>query len=509
MSFNPDQVPTSKPDLFYILAALNFDGQETQVSEESLATSDFELVSKILSWFVRILDDESELGPPGDTSSQEEEIQFLIEVGRFFIEELGIKLNLIALYEADINSVPELLKIAQPIYEAAEIAVSAKLAGDDGKISSRLEESSKQVEIARKQLINDLLFLNSISQSREQGAGVETREKNNQDHKVGVEDDAKVEKDYEPGRGGGSKSNSSIALQMQAPPDDVDDGDEADQLTRKLAALASDLELLLSQEERLARERLGLMDRNYDLDQIRQVLSDSFEDILSKTKELNSVNKGLELDLLRLDERLQSKESEIEESKQRLSELLVESPSYYKEHERLRAIYEEIYDGWVARYRCFTYLKWSVYSSESKPDAERSSARQGLLDGTAKPRDELKRRDQLELAEDAGRPPAPRELSATVGPARLLESLAGASNPRSASDSGAASATATGGAGLTRAATEELEAGSAAGRRSRYEGDKSGLELEVLLNEFVAESELAGAGSSGLDNEELDGEIDP
>lgn len=493
----------SEPELFYILAMLNFDGQQTIVDVESFASPNFRLVSKILAWFARIIRDDNLIQPPDDTSSQEEEIQFLIGVGRFFIQELGVQLNLPALYEANANSCPELLKIAQPIFEASKLFASGRLVGDDEKISSLLEESSRQVERTRKQLINDLLFLNPISQTNKLSGTVSSEGNDEKDGaEMALRDTATALKDREPSNGSSSSNNTNLISVQKRSPSHHDD-----QLTLRLATLASDLELLLGEEERLARERLGVMDRGYDLDQIQQVLSDSFQDILAKTKELRDLNKGLELDLLRLDERVQLKEMEIEESKQRLNELLVESPSYHREYERLKSIYEDIYDGYVARYRCFSYLKWSLYSSKCDPDIDhlisKAESNTTLPGYTSEVDDRIERqitaRDQLEPD------PAARVLPETVGPARLLESLAGASNPRSTSLSGTVSAGAAATTGRTRAAVDEPEAAGASGRLARYAGDdRAGLELAGLLNEFVADSEFPGFGGN-----DPDGEIEP
>lgn len=456
-----------KPDLFYILAELNFDGQQTLVDASSFEVPNFSLVCRLLNWFVRLLDDESleeSLHEPiGNYLNQEDEIQFLTRIGHFFAKKLDIHLDLIALYNADESCFSELMKVAKPIYEAAKLLASEPPDGDE-RIESLLSRSRKLAEEARLELMNDLEFLESSSQ---------------------------VEK---------VKDKSKLTDQEQT------------SLPIRIAATAADLESLLVEEDKFACERLRVMDRELDMAQIERLLGDSFQDIVDKTKELAELNEGLEKDLTRLDERLESKELEIEETRQSLNELLVESPEYYNEYERLKVEYETSYDEYVSRHRCFSYLKWFIYSSP-KSYLGRGTSELSKADGHTERVDWSSARsvpNQLELEPvltAAGDPADARAPAETVGPARLLESLfEGTSKPRSASllSGSAEAAIATGGAASEGRALGTGSAEATGSRRARLDGDKTDLELEGLLNEFVADSELL-MGTSEDDEIDLGG----
>lgn len=448
-------------ELCQILASLNYDGQQTLVSPELFFKPNFILVSDILRWFARIIDDTysvKELGDDLNEVSEANIISFLVDIGRLIMYNLGIRVNLVSLYRADLTSCAELLKVAKPIYKAAMIVV-AEGKSKSSNIENKLEEI---LQSGQEKMDKTLSYINENS----------------------LKD-----------------------------------------LSLKLVQSANDLESLLNEEENFNLERTKVIDRSLELPEIERILKDAHEGIVIKTNELAKTNEELEKDLTRLDEKLRAKEFEFEEMKEKLNDLLIQSPTYMEEYEKLNEDYESAYEKYVSKYRNLQYLKSCVYSnsessSSSGEDEEEEDADYDHQLELAKPVGSTgslalsslagpDRGPTLGSEEEFGRAAAGGAADIT-GPARLLESLLdGGSNPRSASltvealgggvdvdllgAEGTGRSLETGGAGGT--------GGAGAGLRTyvgRADGaTMSGLELEGLLNEFVEDESRAGADSGG------------
>lgn len=431
-------------ELCRVLAALNYDGQQTIVSPESFSKPNFNLVCDILAWMAAIVQDDQDYYRPladGGSSTrmteqpETERINYLVQMGKLFRRKLAVELNLVNLYRADNLSCRELGKVANFIYRAAKLAVQTS----PQATSSILEKSRLERAATIEQLT-------SLLREADQGG------------------------------------------------------------TGQLDNLASLSEVLLQDElAKFNDDRLKVMDRSLELREIEKLLQGGQAGVIERTKELARTNQVLEEDLRRLDKRLELKELELETSKGKLDNLLIQSPVYLDQYERLRANYEQQYKAYVSKFRNLSYLKACVYGQ--KPVG---STRDGI--------------SSFELA-------AGSLLAGTGGarPPKLAESLLDVtSNPMSASltvtelvgapvgaipeelGAGLAGGLAgglvrTGGGGATEEAAGRRGAAENAGRPATA-GDTTGLELEGLLNEFVADS----AGSKGkeeeLEDEEAAGE---
>lgn len=443
--------------LCQILASLNYDGQQTLTSPELFFKPNFALVCDILKWFAKIIDNTHSVIDLNDDdlneASEASIVSFLVDIGRLIVSNLGIHVNLVALYKADITSCVELLKVAEPIYKAAKMVVD----GDKFKspnIEFALKESLRSSQDKMEQTLN---YINEN----------------------GLKD-----------------------------------------LSLKLVQSTIDLESLMNEEENFNEERLKVIDRSLELPEIEKILQDAHEGIVIKTKELAKTNEELEKDLTRLDDKLRSKEVELEEVKEKLNDLLIQSPTYMEEYEKLNQDYESAYEKYVSKYRSLMYLKSCVYSSGSEAASNEDDDYEDVdnaLDG---------HHNQLELAKPDGStsgslarfPLDETGIGLTTGsdglagrageeeitgPARLLESLLdGTSKPKSASltvDEVGAGVDKTVETGLSRDGPATGGSGAATGGLRTYAGrtTATGLELEGLLNEFVGDEPEITAGSDG------------
>lgn len=442
-------------ELCQILASLNYDGQQTLVNPELFFKPNFNLVCNILKWFAKIIDDTysvKELSDDLNEVSEASIVSFLSDIGRLVAYNLGIQLNLVALYRADIASCAELLKVAKPIYEAAKMVV------DEGKSkSSNIELKLKEILQASQEKMEKTLNYINVN---------------------GLKD-----------------------------------------LSLALVQSAIDLESLLNEEENLNVERLKVIDRSLELPEIEKTLKDAHEGIVIKTNELEKTNEELVKDLTRLDEKLKSKESELGEAKEKLNDLLIQSPTYMEEYDKLNRDYESAYEKYVSKYRNLYYLKSCVYSSSensissdeddgddknhqlelTKPDGSTGSLALSPLVGTDTG-------PTLGSEAELGRAVAIGAAEMT-GPAKLLESLLdGGSNPNSASlivEEVGASVDVTGESAVRDREIADGESGAIAAGLRTYVGraagpTMTGLELEGLLNEFVEDDSRADAGSGRM-----------
>lgn len=464
-------------ELCKILGALNFNGQHTIVTPESFSKPNFRLVVQLLTWFARILGDDSDLKqvkvlPLFSLSSkqaiselQETEIsRFFVEMGRYFYKHLGVHLNLIKLYKSNEESCGELLKIAELIYETA-----LELLSNDSNLKRTLDaegtNDSTSVDLTTKHKRN---LLNLI-----QGEG------------------------------------------------------NLNQLTKSTNELAGKMNTLIAQEDDLNDQRQLIIDRQFELEHLKKSLMEACEQMKSKIINYKEANESLERDSMRLDELLKVKELELEEVRGKLNDLQLQSPAYMDQHDKLHKQYEFAYETYVSQYRSLMYLKSCVEidsdlnaavkgsnNSWSRVEAQVDVTPDALFEAALVD-------DELEVAGgDMSGPLRLRRapaagIDSTTGPARLLESLLlaeGASNPISESSTGGAAVVE--GATWTRdrvgprgldavgaaAATDAVEgddcgpkAALPAGRYSGREtaaGDAGTLELEGLLKEFVADSAL-------------------
>lgn len=545
-------------ELCQIVAALNYDAQNTIVMPESFERPNFNLVCDLLRWFVRIVDDDddrrvitttnltsgpiihqSQLDDDGLMKSktdmievsEKERLSFLVRMGKFFASQLGIRLNLVNLYRADTSSCGELLKIARIIYKAAEYVTISLV--EKSKINvtsdndSRMVEEGKNIENdqisnalkSRKRTMLELLALidgqRSLAFKDDEEANDYHVRLNNIDD---VDEDNKtmiwMKNVVENKIAYGEDIKEGIDQKQQQVQKSNNNNKKKNELDFDVSDLISNLDKLLTKEvSEFNQERLSVIDRRLELKEISHILKDSLGHFIKGTEELSKLSEGLEGDLVTLDEKLRKKELELEETRERLSDILTaQSPQYQNEFDRLSKEYEQVYELYVSKFRNLMYLQDCIYSNtndnndlttneERKKSAHDTdddcqdddhdidadgklvaSTNYNYLD------DSNKSNSQAALLDDplASGEPNPADVrgpgSGTVGPAKLLESLldttTGASKPISASLTGALAAAA---AGMT-------DSGSGAGAGAAKSGSGT--------NRFVS-----GRAGTGLTTE--------
>lgn len=426
-------------ELCEILTDLNYDSQRTLLKPELFSKPNFHLVHRILLWLARIVSSDDGFNQyKSNALSETDVIVSLTDLGKLFHTELGLRLDLIALYKADYSSCPELLKVARPIYEAAQILVSS---GERNFDCSRDKDLQKQI-------------VEHIEKSHGQTE------------------------------------------------------DQRRQIYSNACNLASEIEkMLVKEKDQFEKERIQKIERKYDTSEIGQILDRAKVEMIGESERLAKSNSDLEKDCANLNDKLSTKEAEIDAVEEKLRKLSMETPNYGSEYEELRKEYEQAYDDNVAKHCNCVYL-------ESCIDSLRSQLLAANPDGSTLDAGEL-RVAGAEVTTGPGVTTAELLGRETTGPARLLESLLdGASKPMSASDDGAG-----------------VETGAAVGTGRRTTGLRTiGLRtteprsgetsdgLDGLLREFVADSaaetgeansELAEeTGCSGDDDDDDDDESD-
>lgn len=264
--------------LCHILAALNYDGQQTLVMPESFARPNFDLVCDILTWFARIVDDKyaltmasevargfmfissSSSSPKLSEAPESSRVAFLVDLAKLFASQLGVQLDLISLYRADETSCAELLKLAEPIYKAAQLAVGESATGGNKLV--RLNESQ-----VTKKLANLATTMKKALDLIGTTAAEAAAPKDGRDDEIG--------------------ELAATELIRRRP----------DSLAMETSELIGQLEQLLAEEEGFNEKRKQVMERRLELADIEQVLRNAHDGIVSKTRELAQANNELEKDL--------------------------------------------------------------------------------------------------------------------------------------------------------------------------------------------------------------------
>lgn len=445
-------------ELCEILTDLNYDGQQTLLKPELFAKPNFPLVYNILHWLSLILSsnsttdsiDKSRKSPQQlSTLSETDIIVALTDFGKLFYAELGLRLNLISLYEADYSSCPQLLKVARPLYEAARQLAKPSHSKSGTKSDSSSSSSPNLLEVTKRaldEIVSDSQNKNSDRQSIE-ATYLEARE------------------------------------------------------------IGSQIEQMLAKEKsQYERERFRVMETRFDPAEIERILKSTQLEIEEESKRLAKSNGDLTKDCSKLDEKLDAKEREIQSAEDKLSELLMKAPNYVDQYEKLHKEYEQAYDDNVAKYRNFIHLESCVYSLKNNGDDLGWDLSNQLAD------DDDGCTFGGEGAAAAGADSlAPRAggllTSERTGPAKLLESLLdGASKPMSTSTGAAGAAVDAAATGTRYRYTGRLATDGAPSML----GDNGSLELEGLLMEFVADTtgDNAGGAGAGAEADDDDDEDD-
>lgn len=226
------------------------------------------------------------------------------------------------------------------------------------------------------------------------------------------------------------------------------------ELALSIKPVSEDLDSLLNNEIKFNEERTTVIDRRLEIVDIGTVLRSAHSGIVEKTKKLAQANEEFESDLVRLDERLAQKETEVQGAKDRLNDLLVQSPAYVDSYQKLLTNYHKAYETYVSKYRNLCYLKSCVYPSDSNSNDVTPSPGTHSTHTYPSNKQGL---DDMKLRSRTGSPEQPKENAGNVK--RLT------------------------------AQTTQKDIAATRDELATISDDTS-LELEGLLNEFVADSEL-------------------
>lgn len=454
--------------LCQILASLNYDGQQTLISPELFFKPNFALVCDILRWFARIIDDTHSVRDFNDDDlsevSEASIVSFLVDIGRLIVSNLGIQINLVSLYEADLKSCTELLKVAEPIYKAAKMVVN------EGKFkSSNIELASKDsLRSSQDKMEQTLNYINEnglkdLSQKLVQSA-IDLESLMNEEENFNEERLKVIDRSLE---------LPEIEKLLQ----DAHEG-----IVIKTKELAKTNEEL---EKDLTRLDDKLRSKEVELEEVKERLNDLLIQSPTYMEEYEKLN--------------QDYESAYEKYVSKYRSLMYLKSCVYSSGSEVASNEDDDHDD------------EEVDNSSDRHHNQLELAKPDGSTGESLARFPL---DETGTGFTAGSDGRAGEEEIT-GPARLLESLLdGTSKPKSASltvDEVGAGVDTTAEIGLNR--EDPADGGASIGGFRTYAGrtTATGLELEGLLNEFVGDESGTTAGSDGRaekdDDESGSGEI--
>lgn len=559
-------------------------------------------------------DASNDSNPTLTITNRSDQLAFLVQVGKLVHLKLGFRLNLVNLYRADLVSCKELLRIGRYIIDAAKLIAGSsdnlakQTTDDDDKlpITTRNNNKNKINQISS----NNIKIPTRTTITKDVNDATETMEEilySLLRKKLVLPDQIGIKEKYEQGKSevqlqqqmdgsslattskitsisnDASEANTQYSSHVVVDRNDNDDYHyydydhlvDEDNSKKNIEQTSGLLELeqvvnrsikrielsLVDEEKHLHSYRLAVMDRPFELDQIRGQLAKGIELMSKQIVELDKSNENLLLDCRNLDEKLRKKEFELDDTKEQLLALDPEAQSskYKARYDELKKQYEFHYNDYVAKFKNLMYLRDCLYhdldvaddddggdngeldESDDEMDSlgdesiqvNRMTLNQALKpsEASASEADAAKMESLFGLGAGAERGPG----LTTVGPARLLESLleTGSSKPMSASEMGGAGTAEAGAAGNTaagartdgattllggrltrrgeaaigRVAPEEGATGAAGPVLPKTTSPVDGLELEGLLNEFMLDS--AATDSAGADSVRFQAPSDP
>lgn len=437
VDMSQDTVFESARELCIIIADLNYDAQNTLVKPEDFLRPNFKLVCDLLSWFACIVEpdklkSDEVCAKNMMDASEKDRLAFLINMGKLFSSQLGVRLNLVRLYRADLSCCAELMKLARLIYRAAELEAKSvgKRPNDGVSNDQSYEKEIRQASGKKLETLSNLLALLGSSNADERDVNSSSI----------------------------ISSQHGFVIEMS-------------ELTRNLDRL------IILEESELKRERLSVMDRRLEMREVGKILRDSHDKFIGRSKELAQLSDGLERDLILLDEKLRRKELELDETRERFNDSLIsQSAQYLKRHDKLKLKYEQVYDEFVSKLRNYMYLRDCVYHQRQFSNQELEPENEELEDPEGPAR----------LLESLEGPALGRSAADSL--------FTGASKPMSASLTAAGGASILGDS--TEARLRATGIAGATGKRETLDraaeaNEFNGLELEGLLNEFMLDESLA------------------
>ena len=111
------------------------------ISMENFRIPNFKLVAEIIFWLIHRFDPKAEI--PESIDEEKDRVEFICAACKFFYSNLKLKLNLKKIYQSDSYCVPELLKVAEILYQAKRTLNHS----DEIDFSSELDITTRQKEI--------------------------------------------------------------------------------------------------------------------------------------------------------------------------------------------------------------------------------------------------------------------------------------------------------------------------------------------------------------------------
>lgn len=167
------------------------------------------------------------------------------------------------------------------------------------------------------------------------------------------------------------------------------------QITSKGAKLYD----LLGKEVELGEVRNSSVGRQIEINQVELGLHQALEAVRNEIGETKLKMENVSATESSLDSKIEKRKMELERNQKRLQTLKKVRPAFMEEFERLEAELRQLYEAYVLRFRCMTYLE-QQYEAAEQAEQERMEERQAA---TKKLLEQLKMDDEsMKLIEGSG-----------------------------------------------------------------------------------------------------------
>lgn len=160
-------------------------------------------------------------------------------------------------------------------------------------------------------------------------------------------------------------SRSSLELYLEKARQTIKQTDFS-KLASNILESAETLAESLQKELDNTKQRNLIIERRLELDEVDKVMKSQQSEFVQLNLKLDKTLKNITTDLTDIETKLERKQTEVLHAKERLEALQAIAPSHKEELDKLNDEMDRVYDVYVSRYRCLTYLDHELKkSSES------------------------------------------------------------------------------------------------------------------------------------------------
>ncbi|XP_054162380.1 clusterin-associated protein 1 homolog [Oppia nitens] len=136
------------------------------------------------------------------------------------------------------------------------------------------------------------------------------------------------------------------------------------QLTSEITQRGANVYDLLAQEIQVREQRVSIMSRQLEIPEIEKSISESIKELQNEIQNINYKIDNVAADEANLDAKIERKKQELDRNQKRLQTLRSVRPAFMDEYEKLEEELATIYELYITKYRCLSFLEQQLEEIE-------------------------------------------------------------------------------------------------------------------------------------------------